>query len=158
MRHQPLAQACRFGLPRRVSQALLPRSVLLLQLLRQEQVRVQRDPQVLLRKAKDFRFDRERHRLADNLVPARLRVFVRQPHLAKRVPADRAPVCRCAPEADLREDIRNVPAAPASEVAGPDKDRLADNAPAQRAELEFPRLNLASRCTRANRLRRVAVR
>ena len=162
LRHQRRVPAFHFGLPRPASQALLRRSVLLLRLQlevpRQEQVRVQRDPQVLLRKAKDFRYDRERHRLADNLVPARLRVFVRQPHLAKRVPVGLDPVCRCAPEADLREDIPSVLAAPANEVAGPDKDPWADNAPVQRAELEFRRLNLASRCTRANRPHRVAVR
>ena len=162
MRHQPRVQAFHFGLPRPASQALLRRSVLLLQLQlevpRQEQVRVQRDPQVLLRKAKDFRYDRERHRLADNLVPARLRVFVRQPHLAKRVPVGLDPVCRCAPEADLLEDIPSVLAAPANEVAGPDKAPWADNAQVQRAELEFQRLNLVNRFTRANRPRRVAAR
>jgi len=119
---------------------------------------VQRDRQALLRKAKDFRYDRERHRLADNLVPARLKVFVRQPHLAKRVPAGRAPVCRCAPEAGLQEDIPSVLAAPANEVAGPDKAPWADNAQVQRAELEFQRLNLVNRFTRANRPRRVAAR
>ena len=76
------------------------------------------------------------HHPVGSHVPARLRVFVPQPHLAN-VPAARAPVCHCVPEADLQEDILSAPAAPANEVAGPIKDLSADNVPVRPAEQEF---------------------
>ena len=90
-------------------------------------------------------------------VPARLRVFVPQPPLAKRVRAARGLACHCVREADLREDILSVRVAPANEVAGPIKDPSADSVPVQPAELEFRRLNPASRFMRANRPRPAAV-
>jgi hypothetical protein len=93
----------------------------------------------------------------DSRVPARLRVFDLQPHLAN-VPAARALGCHCVPEADLQEDILSVPVVPANEVAGPIKDLSADNVPARPAEQEFRKLNPASLFMRANRPRRVAVR
>jgi hypothetical protein len=98
------------------------------------------------------------HHPVDSRVPAHLRIFVLQRRLAKRVLAGRALVCHCAPEADLQEDILSAPAAPANEVADPDKDLSADNVPAQPAEQEFQRLNPASRFMRASRPRRAAVR
>ena len=93
-----------------------------------------------------------------NHVPARLRVFVPRRHLDKLVRAARAPACHCVREADLREDILSVPAVPANEVARPGiKGPSVDSVPAQPAELEFRRLNPASRFTRASRPRRAAV-
>jgi hypothetical protein len=59
---------------------------------------------------------------------------------------------------DLREGTLNVLLAPANEVAGPDKDLSADNAPARPAEQEFRKLNPASHCMRASPPRRAAVR
>jgi hypothetical protein len=168
LRHLRRVQEFRFALPHPASRALPQHNVL--PLLRhqevprrlQQQVRGQvreRDlPAVLLRKAKDFQFVPERHHLADNLAPARLRVFVLQPHLDKRVRVDRALVCRCAPEADLREDILSAPAAPANEAAGPDKALSADNALELPAEQEFRKLNPASLFMRENLPRHVAVR
>jgi hypothetical protein len=113
---------------------------------------------LLLRKVKDIQFVPVHHRLADNLVPAHRRVFVRQPRPAKRVLADRVPVCRCDPVVELQEDILSVPAAPANEVEGPAKGPLVDNAPAQPAGQEFRKLNPASLFMHANRPRRAAVR
>ena len=127
----------------------------------QEQVLEQRDPlAVLLRKGRDFQLVPVVHRPVDSRVRAHLRIFVLQPHLAKRVLAGLALVCHCAQEADLQEDILSAPAAaaPANEVADPDKDLSADNVPAQPAEQEFQRLNPASRFMRASRPRRAAVR
>jgi hypothetical protein len=119
--------------------------------------RVQGDLQGLLHKAKDIQFAPVHQRVAGRLARARLRVFVRQPHLAKRAPAVRALGCHCAPEADLQEDIHSVPAALANEVEDPVKDPSADSVPAQPAEQEFRKLNPASRFMRANRPRRAAV-
>jgi hypothetical protein len=168
LRHLRRVREFRFALPHPASQALLQHNVLpllrhlevprRLQEQTREQVREHRDPPaVLLRKAKDFQFVLVRHHLVDNLVPARLRVFVLQPHLAN-VPAARALVCRCVPEADLQEDILSALAAPANEGAGPDKDLSADNALALPAEQEFRKLNPASLFMRANLPRHVAVR
>ena len=165
LRHLRRVQEFRFGLPHPVSRVLLRRSDLPQQLQRevlrrlQEQLRVRRVPlAVLLRKAKDFQFVPVDRLPVGSHVPARLRVFVPQLHLAKLVRADRDPVCHCVPEADLPEDIRSVPAVPANEVAGPIKDPSADSVPAQPAELEFRKQNPASRFTRASRPRRAAVR
>lgn len=107
----------------------------------------------LLRRAKDIRFVRVRHRRVDSRVPERLRIFVRQPRLDKRVPAGRDPACHCVPEADLLEDILSVPVAPANEAAGRIKDLLADNVPVRPAEREFRKLSPASRFTRGSHLR-----
>jgi hypothetical protein len=98
------------------------------------------------------------HHPVGSRVPAHLRVFVLQGHLAKHVPAGRDPACRCVQEADLREDILSVPADPENEVAGPIKDPSADSVPERPVEREFRKLNRASRFMRANRPRRAAVR
>ena len=163
--HLRRAREFRLGLPHPVSRALLLHNVLPLlrhrevQHRHQERARVRRVLRVLLlRKAKDFQFVPVDHHLVGSHVPARLRVFVPRRHLAKLVRAARAPACHCAREADLREDILSVPVAPANEVAGPIKDPSADSVPVQPAELEFRRLNPASRFTRANLPRRAAVR
>jgi hypothetical protein len=97
------------------------------------------------------------HHLVGSHVPARLRVIVLQLRLDKRVLVARDPVCRCDPEADLREDILSVPVAPANEAVGPIRDPSVANAPAQPAEQEFRKPNPASRFTRVNRPRRAAV-
>ena len=112
----------------------------------------------LLLKAKDFQFAPVDRLPVGSHVPARLRVFLPQLRLDKRVPVDRDPVCHCVPEADLPEDIRSVPAVPANEVGGPIKDLSGANVPAQPEEQEFQKLNPASRFMRANRPRRAAVR
>jgi hypothetical protein len=170
LRHLRRVREFRFVRPHLASRALRLHNVL--PLLRhlvlprrlQEQVREQvleqRDPlAVLLRKGRDFQLVPVVHRLVDSRVRAHLRIFVLQLHLAKRVLAGLALVCHCAQEADLQEDILSAPAAaPANEVADPDKDLSADNVPAQPAELEFQRPNPASRFMRASRPRRAAVR
>jgi hypothetical protein len=167
LRHLRRVREFRFVPPHLASRALRLHNVL--PLLRhlvlprrlQEQVLEQRDPlAVLLRKGRDFQLAPVVHRLVDSRVRAHLRIFVLQPHLAKRVLAGLALVCHCAQEADLQEDILSAPAAaaPANEVADPDKDLSADNVPAQPAEQEFQRLNPASRFMRASRPRRAAVR
>jgi hypothetical protein len=167
--HLRRVQEFHFGLPHPASRALLLHNVLPLlrhlEVLRRlqeqvrEQVRERRAPQaVLLRKARDFQLVPVDHLLVDSRVPAHLKVFDLQAHLAKRVPAGRGLACHCAPEADLQEDILSAPAAPANVVAGPIKDLSADNVPAQPAEQEFRKLNPASRFMRASRPRREAVR
>jgi hypothetical protein len=164
LHHLRRVLAFRFDLPRPGSRALPQRSDLPWQLHRiiphrlQGPVRLPHDPEALLiRKASDFQFVPVHHRLADSLVPARLRVFVRQPRPAKRVLADRVPVCHCDLVVELQEDILSAPAARANEVAGPVKDLSEDNALAQPAEQEFQRLSRASRFMRANRPRRAVV-
>jgi hypothetical protein len=164
LRHPRRVRAFRFVLPRPVSRALLLHSGLPqrpqreLRHLHPELVQVRRVLRVLLRRAKDIRFVRVRHRRVDSRVPERLRIFVRQPRLDKRVPAGRDPACRCAPEADLLEDILSVPVAPANEEAGRIKDRSVDNVQVRPAEQEFRKLNRVNRFTHGSRLRRVAVR
>jgi hypothetical protein len=141
----------RSDLPQQLQREVRPRD--------QEQAREHRDqPVVLLRKAKGFQFAPVDRLPVGSHVPARLRVFVPQLRLDRRVLVDPDPVCRCVPEADLPEDIRSVPAAPANVVAGPIKDPSADNVLVQPAEQEFRKLNPASRFTRANLPRRAAVR
>jgi len=162
--HLRRVQEFHFGLPHPASRALLLHNVLpLLRHLEvlprlQEQVQEQRDlSAVLLPKAKDFQFVPVHHHLVGSHVPVRLKVFDLQPRLAN-VPAARALVCHCVPEADLQEDIRSAPVVPANEAGGPIKDLSADNARVRPAEQEFRKLNPASRFMRASRPRREAVR
>jgi len=107
-------------------------------------------------KGRDFQFVPERRR-QDSRVRARHKVFVQQ-HRGKRVPADRARVCRCGQEARHREDFRSGRAVLVNEAGGRVRDPSAARGLEPRAAPGFRRQNRASRFMRANRPRRVGGR